>query len=281
MQPSASPLDIRWRILGTGFCIQPSFWLMSLLFGYVILIWGGHGHAQASPITYLALWVVCTFVSVLLHELGHMTAARIFGQRSNIILSNMGGLTIGNFAALARWQRIVVSLAGPGIGFAVYFFLRFMEAQIMQRDHRILTNHELVADGYRFLILMTLVWNLFQLIPIIPLDGGMVMREIVEWIFRRHGVTLAYALSLMVALSIIAYSGVLFLQHRGTRPLGFELPDYGLDPLFTAIMVAMLALSNLTALFSSAAGSSPAGEEETTEQRPVARRHRQYEEKEW
>ena len=133
MPPTASagsPLDIRWRILGTGFRIQPSFWLMSLLFGYVILIWGGHHRAQASPIAYLALWTACTLVEVMLHEMGHMLAARIFGQPSNIILCSTGGLTVGNFGLLARWQRIIVSLAGPGAGFLLYFLLLYMQKQI-------------------------------------------------------------------------------------------------------------------------------------------------------
>ena len=279
MSPSASPLDIRWRILGTGFRIQPSFWLMSLLFGYVILVWGGHPRAVASPVTYLALWVGCTFVEVLLHEMGHMAAARIFGERSTIILCGTGGLTVGNFGALARWQRIIVSLAGPGVGFGVYFLLVFLEGRIQQWDQALINNNPLVRDGYRLLVLMTLFWNLFQLVPIIPLDGGMVMKELVEWPFRRIGTRLAYAASLLVALSLIAYSGVLFLQQRGGGNMFPPLPSYGLDPIFTAIMVGMLAVENLTALLSSRSSSS--GEAEPTEERAMARRHREYEEKEW
>jgi Zn-dependent protease len=279
MSPSASPLDIRWRILGTGFRIQPSFWLMSLLFGYVILVWGGFRRAADSPVTYLALWVGCTFVEVMLHEMGHMAAARIFGERSTIILCGTGGLTVGNFMNLARWQRIIVSLAGPGAGFLMYFFLLYMQKQIDTWDPVFIVNHPIMYDAFDFLVLMTLFWNLFQLVPIIPLDGGMVMKELVEWVFRRRGVTLAYSLSLLVALSLIAYSVVVFLQRRGGLNQIPPLPNYRLDPIFTAIMVGMLAVENLTALLSSRSSSS--GEAEPTKERAVARRHREYEEKEW
>jgi stage IV sporulation protein FB len=281
MNPSASPLDLRLRLFGTGFRVQPSFFFMNLLFGYLFLMFGQDPRAggiteraSAHPIMYLAIWVGCAFVAILLHEMGHMFMARIFGVPSNIVLYSMGGLTIGEFERLARWQRIAVSLAGPAAGFSLYFALWIVQAQINARDHLLFPNHRTLHDTFNILFLMTLIWNLFNLIPVIPLDGGMVMKELVTGVFRRRGLALAYGFSLTLALGFALYSAAKFLERHLHLP--FPLPYIPLDPIFTGVMFGMMALDNLTGLFS-AAGRPEARPAEA----PVTRRATGYEEKDW
>ncbi len=283
MNPAASPLDLRWRLFGTGFRVQPSFFFMNLLFGYLFLLYrsdGGLGargfdaRTHAHPIMYLAIWVGCAFTAILVHEMGHMLMARIFGVPSNIVLYSMGGLTIGEFERLARWQRIAVSLAGPGAGFSLYFSLWLVQAQLSARDHLLFPSHLTLGDTFTILFLMTLIWNLFNLLPVIPLDGGMVMKELVTGIFRRRGLALAYGFSLTLSLGFALYSGAKFLEHFLHLP--FPLPYFPLDPIFTAVMFGMMALDNLTGLFAAAGRADPRSDEA-----PVARRSTGYEEKDW
>src|SRR5436190_20225874 len=106
---------LRWRLFGIDFCIQPSFWLMSALFGYLVVM--GMQLQGMDLLKYIGIWVLCTLVSVMVHELGHAVTGRIFGLPGNITLAGMGGQAVGNFETLKRWQRVLVILAGPGAGF--------------------------------------------------------------------------------------------------------------------------------------------------------------------
>src|SRR5205807_7694183 len=93
--PSAGPFDLRWRVFGTSFRVKPSFWIANLLFGYFYVT--AFRRAEERLFAYLGLWLLCAFVSILLHELGHVIVARIFGASSNVVLHAMGGLAIGAF----------------------------------------------------------------------------------------------------------------------------------------------------------------------------------------
>ena len=47
-----------------------------------------------SASTWCSIWVACSFVSILVHELGHGFALKVFGQPSVIVLHGFGGVTI-------------------------------------------------------------------------------------------------------------------------------------------------------------------------------------------
>jgi Zn-dependent protease len=218
--------------------------------------------ASEHPIAYLALWVVCAFFSILVHELGHVVMGRIFRARSDIVLYSMGGLAIGDFGKLARWQRILVSLAGPGAGFSLCL-VAYLVPGFLQRHDQALINvndHKWIGDVLFFLFLMNLVWNLFNLLPIIPLDGGMVMLEVVSGVLPSGGMRFAYGLSFLLAGLVAVYSLIVFL-----RP---GLPFPPLDPLFNVIMFGMLAFSNFNTMRGLGESARP-------------RRHSDYEEKDW
>ena len=82
MAPNPTPFDLRWRLFGIAFRVHPSFWLFSVLFGYMFLRGAPPGTRHADHLVfYLALWVACTFVSILIHELGHVVMGRLFGGK--------------------------------------------------------------------------------------------------------------------------------------------------------------------------------------------------------
>jgi Zn-dependent protease len=280
MAATRSPLDLHWRLFGIDFRVHPSFWLINLLFGYLYV--QNLRHWQDRKIAYLAIWLGAAFVSILVHELGHVTAARIFGVRSNIHLYWMGGLAMGNFEQLRRWQRIIVSAAGPAFGLGLFAFVEWVLPRLVDaydpsirsnpnRWYDIIANpahlfeegdRELVGSLPGILIIMNLIWNLFNLLPIIPLDGGMIMREVVTIIFPRRGLWLAYGLSFLFAGSIAFYS--LLAMWR-------PVPYYPrrLDPLFMALVFAWIAIGS----FSTMQSLAPA--------EPEQKRWREYEEKDW
>jgi len=114
LEPSPTPLDLKWRLFGIHFRVHPSFWGVALIFGLV-------GAPRDRLLSYVFAWVVCMFLSVLVHELGHVIMGRIFGESGNILLCSFGGYATGSYDHLQRWQRIMVSFAGPAAGFLFLF----------------------------------------------------------------------------------------------------------------------------------------------------------------
>src|SRR5579872_1495033 len=78
-EPDRTPYDLRWRMLGTDVRVHPFFWLFSAVLGWNEFSRPGGG------VGYLALWVGCVFVSVLLHEFGHVFMGRLFGADAHIV----------------------------------------------------------------------------------------------------------------------------------------------------------------------------------------------------
>ncbi len=273
LAPAPTAFDLQWRLAGIHFRVHPSFWLINLLFGYFYVpnLRGGQQHLFA----YLGLWVLCAFVSILVHELGHVLAGRAFGASSNILLYSMGGLAVGDFGRLARWQRVVVFAAGPAIGLLLFAFIEYaLPALLNAYDPMLMVNRwyavvakpiglfregqELEAPG--ILIIQNLVWNVFNLIPIIPLDGGRIMQEVVSGLLPRQGPRLAYGFSFLIAGAVAVYSVIKLM-----RP---NVPYPPLDPLFSAIMFGMMALSSYSAMRALEVQSRP-------------RRYGDYEERDW
>ena len=86
--PSPSPYDLHFRVFGIPVRIHPSFWILSAVFGW--------GTLQAG-FGFLLLWILCFFISILVHELGHILMGMIFGRRGHIVLYGFGGLAISNY----------------------------------------------------------------------------------------------------------------------------------------------------------------------------------------
>lgn len=122
---------------------------------------------------YLLYWVLIVFVSVLVHELGHAIAYRITGSPARIVLTGFVGLTFGRPPGSPA-KRIAISLAGSLTQIAVLGLpARFLRDQLTPWQ-----------DLDRWWVLDTIVfvsigWALLNLVPILPLDGGHVVEEVI------------------------------------------------------------------------------------------------------
>ena len=148
---------------------------------------------------YLGIWVACVFVSILLHEMGHVVMGNIFHSRGHIVLWSFGGLAIGSNLLHNRWQRVAVSFAGPGIQLVLAGVLFLVELGFLHGYlSRELLSRPLIVTLY-FLLEINLGWAILNLLPIWPLDGGMITRELFEWRSPRDGVRGSLILSAVVA----------------------------------------------------------------------------------
>ena len=254
----ASPLDLRWRLFGIHFCIQPSFWLFNALFGWMMSSLGER-YRVGLPL-FILLWVLCTLVSVLAHELGHVIMGRIFRLPGNITLGGLGGKAAGDYGALRSWQRLLVIAAGPGAGFLFVGLMVFVDSaswdwlmdelnwdNMKLKIHlidRIDPNWWMGKNPYTltlFLLAMIgLFLNILNLIPIIPLDGGMIFKEICSMIAGKAGEMFAFGVSFLLAGIVIAYHLVVaFVKYKLIRE-PFEL--YGATRAFPELTVIMFGV---------------------------------------
>jgi Zn-dependent protease len=155
-----------FRIAGIPVRVEPIFLVISGLWGLRYLDAG---------LDIVGMWMLCSFTSILVHELGHGFALKSFGQGSAIVLHGFGGVTISSARSqLTRARSVSVSLAGSLTALVVLWLP-------MRQVYGSASFYELprlVAVGVYFLALQNLWWSVANLLPIRPLDGGNVTAEL-------------------------------------------------------------------------------------------------------
>jgi len=159
------------RIFGFPVQIRPGFALFMLL---IIVING----VPMGP------WLAGSVaVFTLMHELGHAIAARQTGATAQISLDFLAGYA--SFAPtrpLKRWERAGISMAGPFVQIALACIV-LLVLGVNPIDH-----DQFAADYWSFAI-----WwagpaiGLFNLIPVLPLDGGTIVAEIIDFFTPGRG----------------------------------------------------------------------------------------------
>ncbi|MEM8885377.1 MAG: site-2 protease family protein [Planctomycetota bacterium] len=147
-----------------------------LLLGLYFYLWGIDQPARGA--------VVCMIivVSLLVHEFGHVFAVRReLGSESVVILWGLGGLCVHEPARTPK-QRIVIALGGPL--FTAILALLGGLTFLAVRNGVLPAPHPLVGLAVGALLVINLIWLIFNLLPIMPLDGGQALEAILE---RRMG----------------------------------------------------------------------------------------------
>lgn len=219
-----TPFDLRFRLLGFPVRVLPWFWLVMALLG--------EGTLRAGP-QFLALWVLCGFVSVLVHELGHAVFYRRFGAWCDILLLAFGGLAVADRAPAERWKRVVISFAGPGFGFALLAVVVAVSLGLSAAEVEVPVG---VAAALGYLFLMNLYWNLFNLLPIWPLDGGKICLELCGATRARNPTATAFGISFGVAAGL-ALLGALAYVGRVPPGLPWVVLFFVPGPMMTLWMV--------------------------------------------
>ena len=192
MQLSSSTQGKMIRIPGRiPITIYPTFWIFAALIGYV----------NSQSFVGTLIWIGVIFVSVLFHEFGHALTAVAFGQNPRIELVAMGGLTYHDGQKLSFWKQFFIVLNGPVFGFLLFFItwavLRFPSF-----------SQGAVGAILSLTMAVNLFWSVINLLPVMPLDGGQLLRIVFEKLFGLKG--LKYALIVGIVISL-GFSLVLFL----------------------------------------------------------------------
>ncbi len=130
-------------------------------------------------------FVVIALVAIVVHELGHAFAARSQGTTSTptISLEGMAGLTRYRLEQPpSRVQSVLISFAGPFAGI-ILGALILVSSGFVERTP---LNDDLILIG----LFTTFGWSAFNLLPIVPLDGGHIMTDLLPGsvpVRRRRG----------------------------------------------------------------------------------------------
>mgnify|MGYP000099900529 CR=1 FL=1 len=153
--------SVRFELLGFPVTIQPAFF--GLLAIYLLF------SLQArQPVYALVSFCCVVFVSILVHELGHALMARQYQLRvDGIWLHGMGGHVRHGVGSTG--QALAISLAGPFAGLAL--------GGIVWAVAPYLPPGPVMATVVGDLLWVNIGWSIFNLLPMMPLDGGNALRS--------------------------------------------------------------------------------------------------------
>ena len=195
-----------------GIPVRVQIWFVAL----ALILGAGWFHNDVAAIT-----VFCgiVFVSVLAHELGHAFMGRAFGLKPAITLHGLGGLTswVGG-RAVGPGRSLAISLAGPAVGIVIGLLVVLLgiAIPILAPDYQA---PPLAKDLFLAALFVNFGWSIFNLLPVVPLDGGNAFRSF--WALTKIGDAeiVARVVSVPVALAIAGWFGL----HRQLYMTAFML----------------------------------------------------------
>jgi Zn-dependent protease len=148
-------------------------------------------------------FAIALILCLVFHEYGHIKAMKYFGLKTKgiYLIPFVGGLALSDDKINTRWQDVVISIMGPFFGLIL---------SIVCLVGYWLTDIEILAGIAVFNALL----NLFNLLPILPLDGGHVLKSIAFSINSKLG---------LLVCALGAVLGIYISYHFGLALLGFLL----------------------------------------------------------
>jgi Zn-dependent protease/CBS domain-containing protein len=176
------------KVAGIGIFIH---WTFSLLILFIIFMNYKSGQ-NTIQIIWSVVFILCIFITVLLHELGHALAAKNY----NIKTKDITLLPIGGLARLERipekpLEELIVAFAGPLVNIALAFITAFF-ISIPDNTDKLMTELSNGVNANNFFLNFFLVnfWlAIFNLIPAFPMDGGRVLRALLSFKLPRNVAT--------------------------------------------------------------------------------------------
>jgi Zn-dependent protease len=166
--------------------IHPFFWVLCALIGWM----------YSATLIGMFIWIAIIFVSVLCHEFGHALTAVAFKQQARIQLVALGGLTSYEGPKLKFWQQFLIVFNGPLFG----FFLFVIATLLLQFNLSPLWHGILKATQ-----VANLFWTIVNLLPVMPLDGGQLLRIVLEASFGVKGFKAALLIGAILSILLSFY----------------------------------------------------------------------------
>ncbi|MDD9269857.1 M50 family metallopeptidase [Paenibacillus sp. GCM10023248] len=181
------------RLFGTTYRFHPLFTLVMI----------------GSALTGYFLEAITLFGIVLVHELGHLTAANGLGWRvKEVQLLPFGGvLVVDELGTVPTWEELVVAVAGPIQHVWMILLAYFMKMLEIG-----------AGTWWDYFIEANLMILLFNLIPVMPLDGGKIMQSLLGYLLSYHN-TILYTVWISMFLSFAIIVMAVIQLASGQLPL--------------------------------------------------------------
>jgi Zn-dependent protease len=193
-------------IAGIPIFLDMMFVLVLFFFTYPYFTMGDSQAMSAGIVVVIGL-----LLSILLHELGHAFAGRMFSARvTHIELTGIGGVAhFERSLPPSVIPRVIIFLAGPAVNLALWYaFDAGSQWAFLQSKPMLATAlFSLAASNYYLL--------LFNLLPAYPLDGGNTADAILGKIF---GAITATRVVASLGIAIAAYLAVTALPGANFIP---------------------------------------------------------------
>lgn len=149
---------------------------------------------------------------LVFHEYGHIRAMKYFGMKTKgiYLIPFMGGLALSDEKINTRWQDVVISIMGPTFG-------------LLMSIGSLIAYHATGNVFFAGLAAFNALLNLFNLLPILPLDGGHILKSIS---FSMNSIMGLFACAMGAAF------GVYISYTLGLALLGFLLLIGSLEIIF-------------------------------------------------
>lgn len=155
--------------------------------------------------------LICLIFAIL-HEVGHTVAIIAFSKTmpNSITITPFGmNIEIDKFIKVKTFQKVIISFAGPLVNlciFMIYFFLLNENSSEMQR----------------YCMFENLILFSFNLLPIVPLDGGEIVFELLSQKFELEmAEKISDIISMLVIIPIFSLGFYYLLNSHGNYFLLF------------------------------------------------------------
>jgi Zn-dependent protease/predicted transcriptional regulator len=176
------------KIAGIGVFIH---WTFSLLILFIVYVNYKAGQSITQILWYV-LFILCIFLTVLLHEMGHALTAK----RYNITTRDITLLPIGGVARLDRLpekpsEELKVAFAGPLVNIVLAIITRLFITLPTTPEEMVgqLSNGINANNFFLNFFLVNFALAFFNLIPAFPMDGGRVLRALLSYKLERNVAT--------------------------------------------------------------------------------------------
>ncbi|MFY8326712.1 site-2 protease family protein [Pseudoalteromonas sp. ZZD1] len=202
------------------------------------------GYAWLFTFEFALMLIAC----LVIHEYGHVRAMQYFGIKTKgiYLIPFVGGLAVSDDKITTRWQDVVISLMGPAFG-------------LITSVLGVVLYYATEMDIFAGVAVLSALLNLFNLLPILPLDGGHVLKSISfsmrSWVGLSvcllgvlFGLWISYTFGLML-LVLFLFIGALEIvfEWRG-RHFSHLVPLNQYGQGFSAVMYALVVAGHVAVM---------------------------------
>ncbi|WP_429819746.1 site-2 protease family protein [Ensifer sp. B1-9] len=192
-------------VAGTEIRVHVTFALL------LIWIWVMHYRIGGPPAAWEGVaFVISVFLCVVLHEFGHIAAARHFGIKTpDITLLPIGGLARLERNPTKPLEEFLIAIAGPLVNVVIAGLVIIVVGGTLGWE-QLLSPQDPRVDFLARLAGVNIFLVVFNMIPAFPMDGGRVLRAILAWrLSWTRATTLAARTGQAIALAMGIF-GVFF-----------------------------------------------------------------------